>query len=237
MDERTAGTGERMKLTLMSTAPALIVGLSFLASCQGESDAPAPQNTSLNSKVDKMNLKQATFAGGCFWGTEAAFRKVPGVVSTEVGYTGGHTKNPTYREVCTHTTVSYPELLDAFWSAHDPTTVDRQGPDIGDSYRSAIFYHDAEQEAQAKASVKEVDASGVFRDPIVTQIVPASTFYPAEDYHQQYFEKEGTAESCHVGIAHVHTKLAAEARKERLAAATQPASPSTQPAEAKVDAR
>lgn len=234
-----------MKLMLIGSAAALIVGLSFLASCQGDSDAPAPQNTSLNSKVDKMNLKQATFAGGCFWGTEAAFRKVPGVVSTQVGYTGGTTKNPTYRQVCTHTTghaesvlvtydatkVSFPELLDAFWSAHDPTTVDRQGPDIGDSYRSAIFYHDAEQEAQARASMKEVNASGVFRDPIVTQIVAASTFYPAEDYHQQYFEKAGMAESCHVGIVKVHTKLAADAKKERLAsAATQPSNPTTQPA-------
>ncbi len=233
-----------MKLMLMSVA-AMIVGIWFLASCQGESDTPAAQNTSLNSKVDKMNLKQATFAGGCFWGTEAAFRKVPGVVSTEVGYTGGTTKNPTYRQVCTHTTghaesvlvtydatkVSFPELLDAFWSAHDPTTVDRQGPDIGDSYRSAIFYHDAEQEAQAKASLKEVDASGVLRDPIVTQIVAAGPFYSAEDYHQQYFEKAGMAESCHVGIAHVHTKVAEAAKKERLASATtRPASPSTQPA-------
>lgn len=242
-----------MKLTLMQAAAAMFVGLAFLASCQGEPDTPQKANTSLNSKVDKMNLKQATFAGGCFWGVETAFRKVPGVVSTEVGYTGGKTKNPTYRQVCTHTTghaesvlvtydatkLSYPELLDAFWTCHDPTTVDRQGPDVGDSYRSAIFYHNAEQEAQARASMKEVEGSHVFRDPIVTQIVPAATFYSAEDYHQQYFEKAGMSESCHVGIAKVHTKLAAAAKAERLAATTRPASPSTQPAEAaaKADAR
>ncbi len=193
-------------------------------------------------KTNVMNLKKATFAAGCFWGVEASFRKVNGVVATTVGYTGGQTKNPTYPEVCTETTghaesvevsydpsqVSYAELLDAFWSCHDPTTVDRQGPDFGSQYRSAIFFHDAEQEKLARASVKEVDDSGVFGAKIVTQIVPAGVFYPAEKYHQQYFEKQGSAASCHVGIAKVHTKLAAQAAAARqAAAATQPATQSS----------
>ena len=173
--------------------------------------------------------KTATFAAGCFWGVETAFRKVPGVVSTKVGYTGGHTENPTYKQVCTDLTghaeavevtydptkVSYPELLDAFWTAHDPTTKDSQGPDFGTQYRSAIYFHDAEQEKIARESMKEVDAQKVFRRPIVTEITAASKFYPAEDYHQQYFAKQGAEAHCHVGPATVHTKLAAEAAEKR----------------------
>jgi peptide methionine sulfoxide reductase msrA/msrB len=178
-----------------------------------------------------MKTEQATFAAGCFWGVEAAFRKVDGVVETQVGYTGGHTQNPTYRDVCGDETghaeavlvtydpkrVSFPELLDAFWSAHDPTTVDRQGPDVGNQYRSAVFFHSPEQEQAANSSKKEVDDSHVFRRPIVTKIVPAVKFYTAEEYHQQYFEKKGMAESCHVGIADVHTKLAKDAKAARVA--------------------
>jgi peptide methionine sulfoxide reductase msrA/msrB len=181
-----------------------------------------------------METQTATFAAGCFWGVEAAFAKLPGVLSTAVGYTGGQLQNPTYRQVCTGRTghaeavlvtfdparISYAELLDAFWSCHDPTTLDRQGPDVGSQYRSAIFVHDAEQEAAAKASMQEVEASKIFRRKIVTQIAPASTFYPAEDYHQQYFEKQGTAESCHVGIANVHTQLAKAAAECRSAGAS-----------------
>jgi peptide methionine sulfoxide reductase msrA/msrB len=180
--------------------------------------------------------RKATFAGGCFWGTESAFRHAPGVISTAVGYTGGTTKNPTYEEVCSHTTwhaesvlvtydptqVSYAELLDAFWTAHDPTTVDRQGPDIGDSYRSVIFYHDADQKRIAEASVKELTESHVFKAPIVTQIVPEAPFYRAEEYHQQYFEKQGDGAVCHVGPVKVHTKLAAQAAAERKAALSKP---------------
>jgi peptide methionine sulfoxide reductase msrA/msrB len=172
---------------------------------------------------------QATFAAGCFWGVETTFAKIPGVISTQVGYNGGTTKNPSYQEVCGDDTrhaeavqitfdpskVSYAELLDAFWSLHDPTTRDRQGPDVGSQYRSAIFYHDAEQERIAGASLKEVEESKVFRRPIVTQIVPAEKFYSAEEYHQKYFQKHGREDSCHIGVAKVHTKLAEEAAAAR----------------------
>ncbi len=176
-----------------------------------------------------MKTEQATFAAGCFWGVEATFQKTPGVLATEVGYTGGHVAGATYKQVCSGRTghaeavrvtydpakISYPELLDVFWSLHDPTTVDRQGPDVGSQYRSAIFTHDAEQERLARASMAEVDASKVFRRKIVTQIEPMGDFCSGEDYHQQYFEKQGSAESCHVGVADVHTKLAADAAAAR----------------------
>jgi peptide-methionine (S)-S-oxide reductase len=149
----------------------------------------------------------ATFAAGCFWGVEAAFRQVPGVTATRVGYTGGTTTNPTYKQVCTDRTghaeavevsydparVSYDDLLRVFWEIHDPTQRNRQGPDIGTQYRSAIFYHDPEQESAARASKERLERSGVHKRPIVTEIVPAQTFYQAEDYHQQYLEKRGLA--------------------------------------------
>lgn len=154
-------------------------------------------------------MEKATFAAGCFWGVEAAFRRVPGVADAVVGYTGGHTEDPTYREVCSDRTghaeavevtfdpgrVSYDELLSVFWKIHDPTTLNRQGYDIGSQYRSAIFFHSAAQEAAAKRS-KE-DAQGRFRRPIVTEITPASRFWRAEEYHQRYLEKTGAA---HCGI-------------------------------------
>jgi peptide-methionine (S)-S-oxide reductase len=149
--------------------------------------------------------EKATFGAGCFWGVEAAFRQVPGVVATQVGYTGGRTDNPTYRDVCSHTTghaevveveydparVSYDDLLSVFWTNHDPTQLNRQGPDVGDQYRSVIFFHSPEQEAAARASKERLAASGKYRRPIVTLIEPAPTFYRAEDYHQQYLEKRG----------------------------------------------
>ena len=152
-------------------------------------------------------LEKATFAAGCFWGVESAFRKVPGVVSATVGYAGGSHENPTYEDVCTGrtghaeavqleydpSTVTYEELLDVFWNIHDPTTPNRQGPDVGSQYRSAVFSHDAEQEAAAIASKEKLDGSGRLPKPIVTEIAPASTFYRAEDYHQGYFEKRETA--------------------------------------------
>jgi peptide-methionine (S)-S-oxide reductase len=152
----------------------------------------------------------ATFAAGCFWGVEDAFRGVKGVTSTTVGYTGGHTKNPTYKDVCGQATghaeavevefdpqqVSYQKLLDLFWEIHDPTQLNRQGPDVGSQYRSAIFFHDAEQEAAARASKAALEKSGKFKSAIVTEIAPAPEFYRAEDYHQQYFEKRGV-KSCH----------------------------------------
>lgn len=148
-------------------------------------------------------MAKATFAGGCFWGVEANFRRLPGVISATSGYTGGHTQNPSYQDVCTDRTghaeavevefdpakISYDKLVDAFWSLHDPTTPNRQGPDVGTQYRSAIFYHDAEQEKAAVASRERAQKSGRFRRPIVTEILPAGTFYPAEEYHQRYYEK------------------------------------------------
>jgi peptide methionine sulfoxide reductase msrA/msrB len=179
-----------------------------------------------------MKTEHATFAAGCFWGVEAAFAKLDGVIESQVGYTGGHKAEPTYYEVCTDRTghaeavdvlfdpekISYAELLDAFWSSHDPTTVDRQGPDVGSQYRSAIFVHNAEQDRIAHASLDEVNKSGVFRRKIVTQIVPAEKFYSAEEYHQKYFARRGMEESCHVGVATVHTQLAAEAAAKRKSA-------------------
>ena len=146
---------------------------------------------------------RATFGAGCFWGVEAAFRKIQGVVSTTVGYSGGSSKNPTYKDVCSGRTghaevvqveydpskTSYEELLNVFWSVHDPTQLNRQGPDVGTQYRSAIFFHNAEQEAAAKAAKAHLERSGRYRKPIVTEIIPASEFCMAEEYHQQYFEK------------------------------------------------
>lgn len=148
---------------------------------------------------------KATFAAGCFWGIEDAFRKVKGVISTRVGYTGGRTKNPTYHDVCTDRTghaeaveveydpakVSYEDLLNLFWSLHDPTTLNRQGPDVGTQYRSAIFFHTPDQEAAARASKEKLQASGRLKRPIVTELTPATEFYVAEEYHQQYVEKHG----------------------------------------------
>jgi peptide-methionine (S)-S-oxide reductase len=156
-------------------------------------------------------MAKAIFAAGCFWGVEEAFRQLKGVTSTTVGYTGGTMKDPSYKDVCTGTTahaeavevefdpkqISYDQLLSVFWQSHDPTTLNRQGPDYGTQYRSAIFYEDAEQEAVARRSKAELEKSGLFKRPIVTEIKPASEFYRAEDYHQQYFEKRGI-KSCHI---------------------------------------
>lgn len=157
-------------------------------------------------------MEKATFAAGCFWGVEATFRSIPGVISTRVGYTGGSLKSPSYKDVCTDRTghaeavevtydpsrVSYEDLLKVFWQNHDPTTLNRQGPDVGTQYRSAIFYHTPEQESAARASKDELEKSKLYRRPIVTQIVPAVDFWDAEDYHQQYLEKRGLAH-CHIG--------------------------------------
>ncbi len=150
-------------------------------------------------------MEKATFGAGCFWGVEAAFCKVPGVVSTAVGYMGGQLTNSTYRDVCTDQTghaevvqveydpakVTYNSLLEVFWKGHDPTTLNRQGPDVGTQYRSVIFFHSPEQEAAARASKQFLGQAGVFKGPIVTEIVPAAEFWRAEEYHQQYLEKRG----------------------------------------------
>ena len=149
----------------------------------------------------------ATFAAGCFWGVEVSFRNVDGVVEAAVGYTGGTTENPTYKQVCTAGTghaeavevvfdpdrVSYDELLEVFWQSHDPTQLNRQGPDYGSQYRSAIFFHSPEQEEAARKSKEALDASGRLARPVATEITPASTFWPAEEYHQRYLEKRGQA--------------------------------------------
>ncbi len=151
-------------------------------------------------------MKKATFGAGCFWGVEASFRRVKGVLSTSVGYMGGTVANPTYEDVCSDQTghaevveveydpaeVSYEELLEVFWGIHDPTQLNRQGPDVGTQYRSVIFYHDAEQEAAARASKNAVRASRADARGIMTEIAAASTFYRAEEYHQQYLEKRGS---------------------------------------------
>jgi len=161
--------------------------------------------------MNEDNTQLATFAAGCFWGVEEAFRPVMGVKSTSVGYTGGTSKNPTYRDVCTNKTghaeavqiefdpavVSYEKLLDVFWSIHDPTTKNSQGPDIGSQYRSMIAFHTPEQEAIARKSKESLEKSRKFKNEIVTEIVPASTFYRAEEYHQKYYMKRGGG-SCYI---------------------------------------
>jgi peptide-methionine (S)-S-oxide reductase len=156
-------------------------------------------------------METATFGAGCFWGVEETFRQMDGVTDTAVGYLGGHTQNPSYKDVCSDETghaevvqvsfdpakVSYDKLLDVFWSSHNPTTLNRQGPDIGTQYRSAIFFHSPEQERLARASKERMQASGKFRSPIVTEITPASSFYRAEEYHQKYLAKRGMTH-CHI---------------------------------------
>lgn len=157
-----------------------------------------------------MSYEKATFGAGCFWGVEFVFRRVPGVVEAQVGYSGGITPNPTYREVCSHITghaevcqvtfdaevVSFDQLLEVFWAMHDPTQVNRQGPDTGDQYRSVIFSHSTEQQQAAEASRERARAR--FDRPIATEIRPLTVFYPAEDYHQAYYEENGHEPYCHV---------------------------------------
>jgi peptide-methionine (S)-S-oxide reductase len=161
--------------------------------------------------ADEQHLEKATFAAGCFWGVEASFRQVEGVVDTAVGYTGGKKEHPTYEQVCSGTTghaeavlviydpakITYEQLLSVFWSIHDPSQVNRQGPDIGTNYRSAIFYHTPAQKAAAEKSKEELQRSGKFKRPIATEISPASAFWRAEEYHQRYFEKHGFR-GCHI---------------------------------------
>jgi peptide-methionine (S)-S-oxide reductase len=195
-------------------AAALIFVLMSLGVCRGvQAPAPGPR------------LENATFAAGCFWGVEAAFRKVPGVVTTTAGYTGGHTSNPTDRDIYAGDTghveavlvtfdpakVGYAQLLDAFWTCHDPTADPGAGGDNAPRY-SVIFFHSAGQQVLAKASMQELEKTGVFPRPIATRIEPARPFYPAEAFHQHYLERQHISESCHVGIVKVRTKLAATNR-------------------------
>ena len=160
----------------------------------------------------QVKTEKATFAAGCFWGVEETFRNIKGVVSTRVGYTGGSFKNPTYEDVCTDKTghaeaveigfdpaqVSYKELLDIFWSIHDPTALNRQGADVGSQYRSAIFYHNPEQEKEASLSKEKLEKTKKLKSPIITEIVPAKEFYAAEEYHQKYYQKRGIAPACKI---------------------------------------
>jgi len=199
---------------IVSLAVSRTLGLALGAAPAGGSDLGVTQHGLFRTRQAPRELpptEVAAFAAGCFWGVEAEFRKEPGVVATAVGYSGGHTEHPTYREVCSDTTghaetvmveydprkVSYQHLLDVFWNLHDPTTKNRQGPDVGEQYRSVIFTFSPEQKAQAIASRDRLAQSGELKDPIVTEILPAMPFTPAEPYHQQYVEKGGFA-SCHV---------------------------------------
>ena len=159
-----------------------------------------------------MNTATATFGAGCFWGVEAAFRQLPGVIEAVSGYSGGTLQNPSYQQVCSGKTghaevvqvtydpdvTGYDVLLDLFWRMHDPTQLNRQGPDVGTQYRSAIFYHTPEQAEQARRSKEQLETTGKYARPVVTQIEPASAFFPAEDYHQRYLEKNGG--TCHITV-------------------------------------
>lgn len=166
------------------------------------------------SDEKKENLETATFGMGCFWCSEAVFQRIPGVHSVVSGYSGGHVKNPTYEQVSTGTTghaevvqiefdpqqVSFSELLDVFWKLHDPTTLNRQGPDVGTQYRSVIFYHHEKQKAEAQEAKRRLDASGAFSSPIVTEIAPFQAFFPAENYHQEYYNLHGRYPYCNYVI-------------------------------------
>ena len=163
------------------------------------------------TSTNKTTIEKATFGAGCFWGVEAAFRQIKGVKATTVGFMGGQTDEPSYEDVCYKRTghaevveveydpaqVAYGDLLDVFWENHDPTQLNRQGPDVGDQYRTAIFFHSPDQEETAIASKQRREQSGAYRRPIVTEITPAETFWKAEDYHQQYLEKRGLS-TCHI---------------------------------------
>ena len=198
-----------MALRLFGFLVLVVAGVGLLVaqpSCTRYS--PAAQMAGTEEKEERK-MEKAMFAAGCFWGVESIFQQIDGVVDTTVGYTGGTTDSPTYREVCSKDTghaeaieivydpakVSYEKLLDIFWRAHDPTTLNRQGPDIGTQYRSVVFYYTPEQKAVAEKAMAE--AQKKWKKPIVTQLVSGGVFYPAEAYHQDYFEKKGIKKSCH----------------------------------------
>jgi len=187
----------------------LIALIALLGFTPAATASPAAKGARTMNKT--TTVEKATFAAGCFWGVEAAFRQIKGVVSTQVGYTGGRTNDPSYEDVCTDRTghaeavevtydpsrVKYEDLLHVFWTNHDPTTPNRQGPDVGEQYRSAIFYHSPAQETEAKVSKARLESEHRFKRPIVTQILAAGPFYRAEEYHQQYLEKRGLS-TCHI---------------------------------------
>jgi peptide-methionine (S)-S-oxide reductase len=198
---------------------ALLSAVTWLSSCAVRENPQSYMTSSLTAPTTSgggIDLKTdtATFGTGCFWCTEALFQELEGVLKVSSGYSGGHVKNPTYKEVCEGTTghaecveivydpekITYDELLEAFWQAHDPTTLNRQGNDEGTQYRSAIFYHNATQKAKAEKYKAELDKSGAWDKPIVTEITPASTFYVAENYHQDYYNNNGSAPYCYYVI-------------------------------------
>jgi len=188
----------------------IFISITALVSCAQKTPASADLTKNNNITMSDTSIKNtgiATFANGCFWCTEAIFEQLEGVISATSGYTGGHVKNPTYKEVCTGETghaeclqivydpakITFDELLEVFWETHDPTTLNRQGNDIGTQYRSGVFYHNKEQKEKAEKYKDELNKSGAFDKPIVTEITPFEKFYPAEDYHQQYFDNNENA--------------------------------------------
>src|SRR6476469_276640 len=191
----------------------LSIFLAMTASCTSENNYKTISTSLMNTPFEKVDT--ATFATGCFWCTEAIFEQLNGVLKVTSGYSGGHVKNPTYKQVCTGETghaecvqiqyepskISYDELLEAFWQVHDPTSLNRQGADVGTQYRSAIFYHNAEQKEKAEFYKKELDKSGAYNKPIVTEIAAFSKFYTTENYHQEYYElNKNTNPYCSVVI-------------------------------------
>jgi peptide-methionine (S)-S-oxide reductase len=186
----------------------------FYVSCVQQTEKNNKAMTEKNENINPNGLDTATFGNGCFWCTEAVFQDLNGVEKVTSGYSGGTVKNPSYREVCTGSTghaealqilydpkkISFDELLEVFWKTHDPTTLNRQGNDVGTQYRSAIFYHSEKQKQLAEKYKKELTASGAYSNPIVTEITPFTAFYPADDYHQQYFNLHGEEPYCHYVI-------------------------------------
>jgi peptide-methionine (S)-S-oxide reductase len=195
----------------------LFISFGFVSCAQ--QTKKEPMNTESLKTTEKTmpttGIDTATFGGGCFWCMEAQFQLLQGVVKVESGFSGGHVKNPAYKEVCNGTTghaevtqiyfdrskITFDQLLEAFWQAHDPTTLNRQGNDVGTQYRSVIYYHNAEQKTIAENYKKKLDASGAFAGPIVTEIAPFTVFYKAENYHQDYFEMNGSEPYCQFVIA------------------------------------
>ena len=192
--------------------PTLLFSIFSLASCQGAGSESKTAAKIMNEEKIPTGVKTdtATFATGCFWCTEAVFQELKGVLKVTSGYSGGTAVNPSYEQVCSGTTghaeclqivydprvISFDELLEVFWEAHDPTTLNRQGNDVGTQYRSAIFYHNAEQKQKAEGYKAKLDKSGAYANPIVTEITPAAAFYAAEDYHQDYYRLHGSQPYC-----------------------------------------
>ncbi len=205
----------KYKILILATL-LIFVGINVISSESKEKN----EKKQIGEKMSNMNQKKATFGAGCFWGVEATFQKLEGVIETSVGYMGSNTENPTYKDVCYSETnhaevceiiynpnvISYTDLLSVFLSLHDPTTVNRQGPDVGTQYRSAIFYNDEDQKAKALDALKQIEDGKFFDRPVVTEVTKAATYYKAEDYHQDYFLNKGIAPHCGIGVVNVKLK-------------------------------